>query len=95
MKTWLAGWLAVTVLVAGNQAMASGSFVVASEGDTSATSYRSDYSAMKVDSIIEKVNRFNTELLKGASTYSPDELRKLELKLKDTQEQLSVLTHGG
>ena len=94
MKTWLAGWLAVSVMAIGIPALASGSSVVTAEGDLASTTYASaDHK--KVDSIIERIAKLKIEIGKGSSVYSPNELRVLELKFTDTQEQLSVLTHGG
>lgn len=96
MKTWLAGLFAVLIMSAGMPAMAAGSYFITAEGDISANSYAAgNYRPKKVDSILERISRLRTEIGKGSLVYSADELRILELKLEDTQKQLSVLTHGG
>lgn len=41
--------------------------------------------------IQKKVHKLNKEIKKGEKKYSPEELRKLELKLKETQDMLDKM----
>jgi uncharacterized protein YlxW (UPF0749 family) len=45
----------------------------------------------KVDVIKKKINKLNAEIKKGTKTYSAEELKKLEQKLKETEEVLDKL----
>ena len=96
MKTWIAGWVAVLVMATGIPVMAADTSIVTAEGDLASTTYAvGNYSAVEVDSIQEKIARLRNEISKGTSVYTAGELKLLDTKLKETQNQLSVLTHGG
>jgi hypothetical protein len=45
----------------------------------------------QVDSIQQKMKKLNAEIKKGTKTYSPAELKKLQDKLKETQDLLDAL----
>lgn len=45
----------------------------------------------QVDIIQKRVKKLNKEISKGTKTYSAEELKKLEQKLKETLEQLDKL----
>lgn len=45
----------------------------------------------QADVIQKRVKKLNTEIKKGDKKYSPQELKNLELKLKETQEMLDKL----
>jgi len=45
----------------------------------------------QADLIQKKVHKLNKEIQKGEKKYSPEELRRLELKLKETQDMLYKL----
>lgn len=47
--------------------------------------------ALQAESIQEKVKRLETEIAKGEKSYSPKELKKLELKLKEANRILDQL----
>lgn len=48
--------------------------------------------SQEVDSIQQRIKKLETEIKdKGASTYTRDELKKLEQKLQDANETLRVL----
>lgn len=49
----------------------------------------------QVDSIQQKIKKINTELKKGKKTYSAEELKKLEQKLKEANEILDSLEKPG
>lgn len=45
----------------------------------------------QADVIQKKIKKINAEIKKGDKKYSAEELKKLELKLKETQEMLDKL----
>lgn len=49
--------------------------------------------AMQSESIVQKIERLQNEIKKGKTTYSAEELRKLEAKLKEANALLDDLTH--
>ncbi|UFS71937.1 hypothetical protein LPW11_07025 [Geomonas sp. RF6] len=49
----------------------------------------------EVDSLPQKISKLKTEIQKGASLYTPDELRTLERNLKESEDLLNNLTYGG
>lgn len=50
----------------------------------------------QVDDIYTRMKRLDKEIRKGTKTYSPQELKKLQQKLTETQELLrSIELHGG
>jgi hypothetical protein len=49
--------------------------------------------AAQSESIVEKINRLKTEIASGKSTYSAEELKKLEIKLNEANEILKSLDH--
>lgn len=49
----------------------------------------------EVDSLVSRISKLEREIGKGTSAYTGEELRKLELKLKETKDLLRVLTHAG
>lgn len=48
--------------------------------------------AMQSEDIVQKIKRLQNEVKKGNTTYSAEELRKLEKQLKDANEMLDSLT---
>ena len=48
-----------------------------------------------VDTLTEKIDRFQNEINKGTSVYSNDELRTLQNNLNDAKKTLSDLMQGG
>ena len=49
----------------------------------------------QVDSIQQKIKRINTEIKKGKKVYSAEDLKKLQQKLKETDEILRSLEKPG
>lgn len=49
--------------------------------------------AMQSESIVQKIERLQNEIKKGKTTYSVEELRKLEAKLKEANALMDDLTH--
>jgi peptidoglycan hydrolase CwlO-like protein len=47
--------------------------------------------ATEVDSIQKKVKKLNTEIKKGTKVYTPEELKKLNDKLKETNKFLDEM----
>lgn len=45
----------------------------------------------QADVIQKKIKKINTEIKKGDKKYSPEQLKQLEQKLKETQEMLDKL----
>lgn len=45
----------------------------------------------QVDSIQKKIKKLNAEIKKGDKVYSPEELKKLETKLAETNDLLDTL----
>ena len=48
--------------------------------------------AAQAESIVQKIERLQNEIKKGKTTYSAEELRKLEAKLKEANDLLTDLT---
>lgn len=42
----------------------------------------------RVQTLEKKIKKLNTEIRKGNKQYSPEELKKLEMKLQEAQDQL-------
>jgi uncharacterized protein YlxW (UPF0749 family) len=51
--------------------------------------------ATEVDSIQKKMKKLQAEIRKGNRVYSADELKKLELKLKEANELLNNMLKAG
>ncbi len=51
--------------------------------------------AGEVDSLQKKVKKLQAEIKKGKKVYSAEELKKLEQKLKETNEMVDVLMKQG
>lgn len=49
----------------------------------------------QVDDIKKRIHKLDKEIKKGKKVYSPEELKKLEAKLKETQELLDSIEKGG
>ena len=49
----------------------------------------------ELDTIQQRITRLNSELGKGTSVYTTEELRILDRKLQDAQDTLANLTMGG
>ena len=49
----------------------------------------------QVDDIYKRIHKLDKEIKKGKKVYSPEELKKLETKLKETQDVLDQLEMGG
>lgn len=47
--------------------------------------------AAQAESIVEKINRLKTEIERGKSTYSAEELKKLEKQLNEANETVRSL----
>lgn len=48
--------------------------------------------ALQAESIQQKVKRIQTEIKKGSKKYSAEDLKKLELKLKETNDLLKSMS---
>lgn len=48
--------------------------------------------ALQSESIVQKIERLQNEIKKGKTTYSAEELRRLEAKLKEANDLLNDLT---
>jgi hypothetical protein len=48
-----------------------------------------------VDTIQQRMDRLSREISKGSSVYTPQELRQLEFQLRETQDLLRDILHGG
>jgi DNA-binding transcriptional regulator GbsR (MarR family) len=51
--------------------------------------------ANEVDSLQQRIKKLNKEIKKGTKVYSADELKKLEMKLKEADEILKSLEKPG
>lgn len=51
--------------------------------------------ALQAESIQQKIKRIQSELKKGSKTYSAEELKKMEGKLKEANQLLDDITKGG
>ena len=49
----------------------------------------------QVDDIQKRVKKLDKEIKKGTKVYTPEELNKLQQKLKETQSLLDSLERGG
>jgi len=49
----------------------------------------------QVDDIYKRMHRLDKEIRKGTRVYSPDELKRLRIKLTEAQEQLKTLERPG
>jgi translation initiation factor 2B subunit (eIF-2B alpha/beta/delta family) len=49
----------------------------------------------EVDSIQQKIKKLNTEIKKGTKVYTPDELKILQSKLKEVNDQMDELMKPG
>ncbi|GFO68931.1 hypothetical protein GMLC_25100 [Geomonas limicola] len=49
----------------------------------------------QVDDIYRRMHRLDKEIRKGTRVYSPQELKKLQIKLTETQEELKTLERPG
>ncbi|HEY5974217.1 MAG TPA: hypothetical protein VIU41_05695 [Geobacteraceae bacterium] len=49
----------------------------------------------EVDSIQKKMKKLNAEIKKGNKVYSAEELKKLEMKLKEANEMLNNMLKAG
>lgn len=49
----------------------------------------------QVDDIQKRIHRLNKEIKKGNRTYDPAELKKLQQKLKETNDTLKKMEEGG
>ena len=49
----------------------------------------------QVDDIQKRVRKLDKEIKKGNKVYTPEELNKLQMKLKETQQLLDSLERGG
>ena len=44
-----------------------------------------------VDSLQERINKLNNEISKGTTTYKPEEIKKLDEKLKEANDMLDEI----
>ncbi|HEY5973251.1 MAG TPA: hypothetical protein VIU41_00775 [Geobacteraceae bacterium] len=51
--------------------------------------------ASEVDSIQKKIKKLNAEIKKGKKTYSAEDLKKLQGKLKEAEDLLDQIMVGG
>lgn len=51
--------------------------------------------ATEVDSIQKKIQKLNAEIKKGKKVYNPEEIKKLQNKLKEAEDMLDTLLKGG
>lgn len=49
----------------------------------------------QVDDIYKRIHKLDKEIKKGTKVYSPEELKKLQKKLTETQEILNSIERGG
>jgi peptidoglycan hydrolase CwlO-like protein len=49
----------------------------------------------QVDDIYKRIHKLDKEIKKGTKTYTPEELKKLQTKLKETQQLLDEMTQRG
>lgn len=49
----------------------------------------------QVDDIYKRMHKLDKEIKKGKKVYSADELKKLQMKLKETQDMLDALEKAG
>ena len=49
----------------------------------------------EVDTIQKKIKKLNSEIKKGTKVYSAEELKKLNDKLKETEDMLDNMQKGG
>jgi len=47
--------------------------------------------ATRLENIQEKIKRLKGEIQKGERVYTPEELKKLQIKLKDAEETIDLL----
>jgi peptidoglycan hydrolase CwlO-like protein len=48
----------------------------------------------EVDTIQKKISKLDAEIKKGTKVYSPDEIKKLNAKLKETEDLLDKIISG-
>lgn len=48
-----------------------------------------------VDSIQQRIDKLNKEIIKGTDVYTKDELENLKGKLRDTERELEFMEYGG
>lgn len=51
--------------------------------------------ADQVDTIQQKIKKLNAEIKKGNKVYSPEEINKLNAKLKEAEQMLDDMLKGG
>ena len=51
--------------------------------------------ANEVDSIQKKIKKLRAEIKKGKKVYSAEDLKKLELKLKEAEDLVDTMLKGG
>jgi septal ring factor EnvC (AmiA/AmiB activator) len=49
----------------------------------------------EVDTIQKKIKKLNAEVKKGTKVYTPEELKKLNDKLKEAEDMLDAMQKGG
>jgi hypothetical protein len=86
-----AAMLALSVPVVAEEDSAKVAEEIAAQADRDLCLLRSESCRTRVDSIQEKIRRIDGEIRKGTKVYSPNELARLEGKLKEAQEILESL----
>ena len=92
MKKILIAILTVAALSATSMAFAADAPVAGSKDECLLASKNC---MNEVDSIQQRMKKINTEIKKGKKVYSAEELKKLEQKLKETNEILKDLEKPG
>jgi len=92
MKKFLITILTVIALSATSTAFAADAPVAGSKDECLLASKNC---MNEVDSIQQRMKKLNSEIKKGKKVYSAEELKKLELKLKEANEILKSLEKPG
>jgi len=88
----------LTVLVAA--LLLNGSTIMAAEQEYGNTEQKDECllvswnCAQNVDSIQQRIERFNNEIAKGTAVYTEDELNILKRKLEELNKEIETLTTG-
>lgn len=67
--------------------------VLAAEHEMMSDGEQMQHCVLQSEAIGKKIERLQNEVKKGKTTYSVDELQKLEAKLKEANDMLDVMNH--
>jgi len=96
MKTTITAFIAAAIMASAVPAMAADHSHAA--GDTKCAKdceMMARNCGRETDSIQERISKLERAIDKGSPVYTKQELQTLELKLKDAQDTLANITHGG